>query len=283
MIQPRGPGEPFTALFDEQSGPGRRLPVPFHTLYSAWPLPDPVDHPLTFVNFVMSHDGRVSFNAPGHMGGGDVSRRDTHDRWLMGLLRARADAVLVGGSSIATAGNHVWTPAAVFPEDAAAFAALRSYENRAAVPLLVVLTRSGALPEHAPALDNPDLPVLVATTQRGAEQARRILGARDWINYLPMGEQVHQRTLMQRLHADFGVNHLLVEGGPQIYAALLNDGLIDDAFTTLSPIMIGATDAQRRPSLIEGVAFGYVDPPQMQLLSLHRHGSHLYLHARYER
>lgn len=283
MNIPRGPGAPFITLFDEQPDVGQSLPESYARLYSAWPLPAPTDRPFTFDNFVMSHDGRVSFNAPGHLGGGDVSRRDTHDRWLMGLIRARADAVIVGGSSIAAAGNHVWTPQAVFPEDAAAFADLREAEGRAPVPLLVVLTRSGTIPRHAPALDDPSLPVLVATTSDGAQQAQRILGERPWISYLVIGSRLDQLAVMRALRHDWGIRHLLVEAGPQVYGALLKDRLIDDAFVTLSPIIIGESDEQRRPSLIEGAAFGYTDPPRLRLLSVHRHGSYLYLHSRYER
>ncbi len=283
MVVPNGPGAPFTTLFDEQDDrEGRVLPESFAAIYSRWPLPEPPpDRPFTFVNFVMSHDGRVSFNAPGHLGGGDVSRRDAHDRWLMALLRARADAVLVGGSSIVAAGNHVWTPAATAPEDAAAWAALRRHESRRPVPLLVVLTRSGNVPASAPALDDSRLPVLIATTTQGAERARSILGDRAWIRYLVIGESLDRRAVMRALRRNEGVSHLLVEAGPQVHGSLVADRLIDDAFVTLSPIIIGASAEQPRPSLIEGVAFGYESPPQLRLLSVHRHASYLYLHARH--
>lgn len=283
MLTVNGPGAAFTTLFDEQDGTERVLPPEFAALYAPWPLPQPADErPFTYVNFVMSHDGRVSFNEPGHHGGSDISRRDDHDRWLMGLLRARADAVIVGGSSIKTAGNHVWTPAAVFPEDAEAFAALRNHEGRREVPLLVVLTRSGNLPKHAPTLDNPELPVLIATTADGARQAQEILGDREWVRYFETGAELDQHVVMQHLRQQ-NIATLLCEAGPQVYGALLRDNLIDEAFVTISPIMMGETDERRRPSLIEGVAFGYEQPPQLHLLSLHRHGSHLYLHSRYER
>jgi hypothetical protein len=45
-------------------------------------------------------DGRVSFSEPRHLGGGDVSGFDERDRRLMGLLRARADAVMVGDGTL---------------------------------------------------------------------------------------------------------------------------------------------------------------------------------------
>jgi riboflavin biosynthesis pyrimidine reductase len=281
MITVNGPGAAFTTLFDEQNTSGLALPPEFAAIYGPWPLPQPDERPFTYVNFVMSHDGRVSFEEPGYLGGGAVSRRDTHDRWLMGLLRARADAVIVGGTSIEAAGNHVWTPAAVYPEDAEAFAALRQRESRRTAPLLVVLTRSGKLPKHAPSLDRPKLPVLVATTDDGEQQARTILGDRPWVRYFTTGAALDQRAVMRHLR-DEGIATLLCEAGPLVYGALLRDRLIDDAFVTISPIMMGETDERRRPSLIEGVAFPPEQPPQLRVLSAHRHGSYLYLHSRYE-
>lgn len=282
MTQPRGPGAPFVTLFDEQSRSERTLPPAFQALYAPWPLPEPTDRPFTYVNFVMSHDGRVSFNEPGHLGGGDISRRDPHDRWLMALLRARADAVLVGGSSIEAAGNHVWTPQAVFPADASAFAALRSHEGRSSIPLMVVLTRSGRMPAHAPSLDDPQIPVLIATTSTGAATAQRILGQREHVRYLVVGDKLDQPSVMRALRYEYEVTTLLCEAGPQVYGALLQDKLIDEAFVTISPIMVGRTDEQQRPSLVEGAAFPPADPPQLRLLSVHRQGSYLYLHSRYQ-
>jgi len=281
MIHVHGPGAPFTTLFDEQEQRGTTLPPGLAQIYSPWPLPaPPAKRPFTYVNFVMSHDGRVSFNEPGHVGGGNISRRNRHDRWLMGLLRARADAVLVGGSSIVAAGNHIWTPQAVFHEDKHAWEMLRTKEGRAPVPLLVVLTRSGDVPHHAPALDNPDLPVLIATTCAGEARARETLGDRSWVRYFTTGDTLNQHAVMQQVHGE-GVRTLLCEGGPQIYGSLLQDELIDDAFVTVSPIIVGQDREHERPSLVEGTAFSVDQPPQLRLLSVHRYGSYLYMHSRY--
>ena len=112
-----GPGAPYTLLFDEDDAVGPGLPEAVRAIYGGdWPMPAaPPERPYTFTNFVVSHDGRITFDEPGYAGGGDVSRGAPHDTWLMALLRSRADAILTGGATLRSAGNHRWTPWATFP------------------------------------------------------------------------------------------------------------------------------------------------------------------------
>src|SRR3954451_4747163 len=102
------------------------------------------------------------------MGGGDISRFNRHDQWLMGLLRARADAILVGDNTVRLESEHVWTAEHIFPDDAASWRALRRQEGRAAVPLHVFLSLHGDIPADAAVFNQPDIPILIATTADGA-------------------------------------------------------------------------------------------------------------------
>ena len=52
----------------------------------------------------------MSFSEPGHLGGGDVSGFDERDQWLMGLLRSRADAVMIGDGTMSAEPEQLWTP-----------------------------------------------------------------------------------------------------------------------------------------------------------------------------
>src|SRR4051812_6977819 len=103
MTTPQGPGSPYVCLFDEQQPDGVDLPEAWHAVYGHWYLPDKGDRAYTVVNFVTSRDGRISFREPGKSSGGPISRHYRHDLWMMGLLRARADAVLVGSSALKAA------------------------------------------------------------------------------------------------------------------------------------------------------------------------------------
>jgi riboflavin biosynthesis pyrimidine reductase len=282
---PRGPGEPFVPLLDRACDTGAELPAPFREIYgSDWRIPARERPPYVYVNFVVSRDGRVSFNEQGHGGGGDVSGFDRHDRWLMALLRARADAVLVGENTLRVEAEHVWTPEHVFPEDAPAFAELREAEERAAIPLQVFLSQEGLIDPMAAVLHNGDAHVVIATTSYGAARARSLLAGRARVDVLELGvDSVDAVALLRALAEDFAVTTLLCEGGPRVYASLLAAGCVDDEFLTLAPIAIGASATKPRPSLVEGVAFAPQSHPRARLLSVRCAGDHLFIRSRYAR
>lgn len=284
-----GPGMPFVSLLDEDAGPGLPLPEAFRWVYGGdWPLPMPEsERPYTYVNFVVSRDGRVSFSEPGHLGGGDVSRFNAHDQWLMGLLRARCDAVLNGDNTLRLDPPLLLTPDYIFPADAAAFAALRAAEGRQAVPLHIILSLDGALPIAAAVFGRPEIPLLIATTTHGVATARALLGDRANVTVRDFGvEWVEPAALLVALRREYGVRSLLCEGGPRTYGSLLAAGQVDDEFLTLSPIIIGnhpAGNGRPRPSLVEGVAFPPGQAPGQRLLAIRRVGDHLFLRSRYTR
>ena len=284
-----GPGEPFALLLDEDDGPGDGLPVAFRRVYGGdWRLPPPgAVRPYTYVNFVVSRDGRVSFDEPGHRGGGDISLFDAHDRWLMALLRARCDAVLVGDNTLRLEPEHLWTPEHIFPADAAAFAALRAAEGRRAVPLHVFLSLDGDLPAGAAVFADTQIPVLVATTARGVAPARAALRGRANATVRDLGaELVDPVALLATLRRDYGVRALLCEGGPRVYGALLHARQVDDEFLTLSPLVVGNRppgNGPPRPGLVEGIAFAPGAAPVQRLLGVRRAGDHLFLRSRYQR
>jgi riboflavin biosynthesis pyrimidine reductase len=284
-----GPGMPFVSLLDEDSGPGVPLPEPFQRVYGGdWLLPAPeAERPYTYVNFVTSRDGRVSFSEPGHLGGGDVSLFNAHDQWLMGLLRARCDAVLNGDNTLRLDPPLLLTPDFIFPADAAAFAALRAAEGRQAVPLHVILSLEGDLPIEAEVFGRPEIPLLIATTTRGVAPARVVLGDRANVTVRDFGiERVDPVALMATLRREYGVRSLLCEGGPRTYGSLLEAGQVDDEFLTLSPIVIGnhpAGNGRPRPSLVEGIAFPPGQAPRQRLLAIRRADDHLFLRSRYTR
>ena len=51
----------------------------------------------------------VSLDVPAHEGGGDISGGNQHDHLVMSLLRAMADAVIVGVKMLRASPEHRWT------------------------------------------------------------------------------------------------------------------------------------------------------------------------------
>ena len=57
----------------------------------------------------------MSFNVKGHASGGDISGFSAQDRMVMGLLRAIADAIVIGSGTLDADRHHVWTAEAIYP------------------------------------------------------------------------------------------------------------------------------------------------------------------------
>lgn len=269
---------PFTLLFEEEMNSGAGLPAELRSIYNGdWRLPAiPTHRPAVWTNFVVSHDGRIAFNQPGWNGGNAISRHNQNDHWLMELVRARADAILVGNSTLRVARRHHWAPGEVFASPS--FAALRAAEGRPAIPALVILSASGELPPAA-ALDTPRSLFLI-TTAHGAERARARYP--QLVPLIGTDGQIDLASALRILRQQYSVQTLLSEGGGRTYGALLGDHLIDEVFLTISPIIVGnpAPPQASRPGLVEGSAFAPHHPPRLHLISLRRVTDFLFQRAR---
>lgn len=282
MRQATGPGAPFETLFDEQPAIGQPLDAAFGSIYGRWALPEVGERPYTYINFVTSRDGRVSFNEPGKSSGGPISGNSRHDRWLMALLRARADAVLIGASALAYAPRQTWSAGAIFPDDEQTWKELRQVERRAPLPLHVVVTRSGEVRAESPVITDPNVPALIVSTDAGIRKVREQIGEAPNVALLELGASIDYQRLGLVLAHEHHIRTLLSEAGPQVYAALLQAGVVHDEFITLSPIIVGSSSEKPRPGLAEGVAFAPDEPPRSRLLSVRRAGDLLFLHSRYQ-
>ncbi len=119
-----------------------------------------------------------------------------------------------------------------------------------------------------------------------AARVRELLTNSGQIFYhISPGDDVDLPALQRWLWAERGVASLLSEGGAALYGALIAAGAIHDELLTVSPIMVGNTrpPAKPRTSLVEGVAFAPDAPPEVELLSVRRHGSYLFQRSRYKR
>jgi len=275
---------PFECLFDATPTSGTSLPAGLQQVYQGdWAIPEFEDRPYVYSNFVLSHDGRISFNEPGHYGGGEVSGGSPHDMWLMGMLRARADAVMVGDITLKLEPEHIWTHQYIFPGDNENFVDLRRKEGRATYPLQVFLSLTGEINWDSAVFGSADYHVLIATTSEGAARVAAEKRGDAQVDVIAHDRSsVDLRELVSHLRKKYGVKSLLVEGGPRAYGSAIVDRVIDDEFLTLSPIVVGndRSKNKNRPGLYEGIAFTPDDAVRMVPISIRRNGEFLFVRYR---
>jgi riboflavin biosynthesis pyrimidine reductase len=256
--------KPLVRLFERSGLPVFGLPERLAELYGG-------DfgflRPAVYANFVGSVDGVVALPGP-EESGQLISGGDEPDRFIMGLLRACADAVVVGAGTFRKGGRALWHPESVFPGAGEAYAQLRLKLGLSPHPLLVVVTASGDLDASQPALRDS----LVLTTPEGERRLRGRLpsGSKALV---PGGDRIGGQALVACLR-DQGLRSLLVEGGPTLAGQLFREGLIQQLFLTTSPRLFGRAPGDGRKPLVEGVDLG---GKPMGLLSVRAHESHLYL------
>lgn len=286
MTDPQGPGIPFQLLFDEApAAQTPSLPAPFREIYgSDWQMPTFEGRPYIFTNFAQARDGRISFAEPGIATGGDVTGFNVHDRWLMGLLRARADAILMGDGTVNMEPEYVFCAETISPNDAAAFTALRLAEGRKPLPLVVILSLTGKIDWSEPCFQDARSHILLATTTEGAANVSDCeCNCAAGVEVLALGEEaVDLPRLVTLLYETYGIRHLLCEGGPRVFANMLAAKLVDEEFVTFCPTFIGRTPTRHRPSYTEGVAWTPADAPYSKPISLRRAGDLLYLRTKVE-
>ena len=285
-IPVRGPAHRFETLFDAETasdGEGLELHPDFAAVYGG-PLrlrPTEKGLPLLAANFVTAHDGRVAWNHPDHRGGGPISGFDDNDVWLMGLLRARADAVVIGEGTLRAEPSHVNTPDDIYPGDKEAFAALRRHENRSELPIISYITLEGNLPPEAKAFSMEDAHVVVATTRAGARRVRATVRPAGKLDILEFGSNgVNLERYARIMAGDYGVEFLLCEGGATLYGAFLKAGIMHEPFITRSPLVVGENPSNPRPSLVEGTGWLPDGAPRMQIVSVRKAGDYLYMRHR---
>jgi riboflavin biosynthesis pyrimidine reductase len=273
---------PLTTLYERSPAPSRSaFPELVRVLYGGdLAFPRRPDRPRVIANFVQTLDGVVSFAIQGHSGGGEISGFDPADRFVMGLLRSFADAVMVATGTLHADSGHVRTPSFIYPEARDLFAELRSQASgRRTDPLNVIVTGSGAVDVSEPTFHTPGLETVIVTTAEGERRLRSEHGQRlDVTRVRAVAEKgpVPPAAVIGVLRREFGVELLLHEGGPRLLGAFLRARMVDELFLTVAPQIAGRETAHR-PSLAEGVAFLPRMAPWFDLQSVKRAGSHLFL------
>lgn len=275
---------PLEALYASQAlAEGRPLPLPptLVRLYGQFSLPARTRRPHVIGNFVSTLDGVAALTEPGHGGGGEISGFSAQDRMLMGLLRAVADAVVVGAGTLRADPVHLWTPDHISPALAEEYHALRAALGASRSPLNVIVTASGALDLTLPVFQSGSVSTLIVTTQEGARRVQRHpLPASVSLAATPDAGAITAEAVLAAIAQASAADVILVEGGPHLMGDFLAERSLDELFLTLAPQVAGRRDAQdaaTRLAFVAGKVFAPDNPLWGALMSVHRGGSHLFL------
>jgi 2,5-diamino-6-(ribosylamino)-4(3H)-pyrimidinone 5'-phosphate reductase len=220
---------------------------------SLLPVDAPEGRPWVGVNMVMTACGRIIHGPPGSSAKGLGSPADY---MLMKRLHHSVDAAVTGADTLRA--SHV------------------TYRPEM---LRCTLTRTGDLPlQNRFFTDAPRMAVVFAPKSLPAEAAARI---EDVCRLVQIGEEsVPPEGIVEFLHQHLGVQRMMVEGGAKLNWDFFSAQLVDELFLTLAPKIKGGED---RPTIVGGPGFPGTDVLTMQLRSVYRNGSELFLRYRLER
>jgi riboflavin biosynthesis pyrimidine reductase len=220
-----------------------------------------------YANFVETLDGVVAIPEL-ERSNALVADESEDDKFLMGLLRAFADVVLIGTGTLLASPKGRWRPAGVYPAGRHAFAELRKRLGKPEQPAVAVVTTGASLDVTHPVLAD----AVVVTTTSGAAKLDGVVPNVVAVND---GDWVDLRVALELLRSR-GHSLVLAEAGPTTFGELLAGGLVDELFLTLSPVLAGRLESRRRLGLVEGVELLPQARVSPSLLSLRRSGEHLF-------
>jgi riboflavin biosynthesis pyrimidine reductase len=260
--------DPLEVLYEIDGLPTTELPMELVELYGG---PLGFREPCLYANFVSTIDGVVAIPSVPRSNM-LIADGSAGDRFVMGLLRALADVVLIGAGTLASSPNGTWLPEKVYPPARDAFAELRRALGRRDSPEVAILTGHGSVaPEHPRIVAG----ALVLTSDAGAVRLQGELP--DSSTIVTLGEdtiidpQLAIRALLERGHRT-----ILCEAGPHTHGGLLASALVDELFLTISPLLAGDRGHMSRYGLAEAAE---LMPPGLrgELLSVRRHAQHVFL------
>ncbi len=264
----------------------------YHELY--FPAP-PVDRPYTFASMVLSLDGKMAFqdNPQGPVvASANYIDQDggLADFWVLNVLRAHADAIIVGAKTLKSEPDVVL--ACFDPELVAE--RIEKLRKASEIPLNIIVSLDGTdIPLEHSIFSVKEIQTLIATCQQGGEYLKAHYGDEalligPYVNatevdgqrlsvqiqdglrrgkriVLMTGAGAPDAKLLLYVLREIGIKHLLIES-PTYMWLLMNQQLLDEFFVDYSSLFIGG---QFTPGYSNG--FSYLNHPHSKFLVIAMH------------
>src|ERR1051326_3809847 len=224
----------FDVLFDH--GETSTIDHPAYARYGKLGFPaTPGERPWIYSNFVQTLDGVASLRGK-YASGFHISQSED-DRWLMDLLRAHADGILLGIGTLVEETEMGSSRGPVFRIMDEQCRELRRALGRGRERNIFVTSGRVIDLSAYRVFDGEHVEPIVVTTRDGEEKLRKSnLGLKARVIVAGDSLLVDLPLAMRRLREELGVRYLLCEGGPTLYGHMTRAGLMDEKFVTVSPV-----------------------------------------------
>lgn len=216
--------------------------------------------PFAAINMVSSVDGRTTIR--GTLTNPRIG--SPVDRELMGWVRHAADLIVRGAQTVRANPTYPTVPEALVP--------VRLGKGLTEQPRVAIVTSSCDLPVDAPLFtDGPNRPIVIISKAAQERAKARLQGVADIL--IAGRDSVDPTWAVKALRSEYGIERILLEGGPTLNYAFLRHGVVDELFWTVAPKLIGG---KAELSLIEGEQI--FDPlVQLKLISAYTYKDELFL------
>ena len=185
--------------------------------------------PLVAATFAMTVDGKITTR---NFSPVDFTSRE--DKLHLFRQRALADAVLIGHTSLKRDNVRLSLP--VDLQHA------RIKRKQTPAPLRVIVSNKGRIDSRLRIFQSASSPILVFSTTRMPRKTQAALGKKATL-HLAESEDVDLAEMLRILRSQYHVRTVACEGGPTLFRALLERGLVDQLNLTITPYMFGGARA----------------------------------------
>jgi 2,5-diamino-6-(ribosylamino)-4(3H)-pyrimidinone 5'-phosphate reductase len=219
--------------------------------------------PYVALNVAVSADGKISTG-----GRESFALGSGMDRKFMSVLRAKADAVVIGAGTLRVDGFPLVVRDRRLVKE-------RIASGKTPHPLNVLLSNDLDLPRGKKFFHHPETEKIVFTTRTAPRDAVEFLARHAKIVVQPR-KRVSARLVVSRL-AQMGVANILLEGGGELNFSFVQAGLVDEIYITITPRLVGGSGA---PTMLDGKGFSRDSLRRLRLEYAERFGDELFLKYR---
>ncbi len=187
------------------------------------------ERPFIAATFAMTVDGKVTTK---NLAPVDFTSRE--DKLHLFRQRASADAVLIGHTSLKRDNVRLGLPAEMQES--------RVKRGQSRCPLRVIVSNEGRIDHRLKIFQSDVSPIIIFSTKRMPGKYQRALEKKATL-HLNRSRHVDLTGMVQALRKKYKVRTIACEGGPTLFRALLEEGLIDQLNLTIAPYMFGGAKA----------------------------------------